>query len=85
MRLLRSFLAGAAATVVDLAVLAFLVSVLGFDPRHANVPALVAGGIVNFLGNRHFAFRAADAPLGKLAAHGGQERLRRRVRDALDL
>src|SRR5205085_960634 len=40
-RLLRSFLAGAAATVVDLAVLAFLVSVLGFDPRHANVPALV--------------------------------------------
>lgn len=65
MRLLRSFLAGAAATIVDLAVLAFLVSVLGFDPRHANVPALVAGGIVNFLGNRHFAFRAADGPLAK--------------------
>jgi putative flippase GtrA len=64
-RLVRSFLAGGAATIVDLAVLAFLVSVLGFDPRHANVPALMAGGVVNFVGNRSFAFRATSGPLAK--------------------
>jgi putative flippase GtrA len=67
MRILRSFVAGAGATLVDLAVLAILVSGLGFAPRVANVPALVAGGIVNFIGNRHFAFRAGDGPLAKQA------------------
>jgi putative flippase GtrA len=65
LRLFRSFVAGAAATLTDLAVLAFLVSVMHIDPRHANVPALIAGGIVNFVGNRHFAFRAGDGHLGK--------------------
>ncbi len=64
MRLLRSFVAGAGATLVDLAVLAILVSLLHVDPRVANVPALVAGGLVSFLGNRHFAFRAASGDLG---------------------
>jgi putative flippase GtrA len=63
MRLLRSFVAGAAATLVDLAVLALLVSILRMAPSVANVPALVAGGIVSFVGNRHYAFRAAGGPL----------------------
>ena len=67
MRLLRSLLAGAAATLVDLAVLAIFVSLLRVDPRVANVPALVAGGVANFVGNRHFAFRAASGALGKQA------------------
>ena len=71
MRLLRSFVAGAGATLVDLAVLAFLVSLMHVDPRIANVPALVAGGVVNFLGNRHFAFRAANGDLGKQAVGYG--------------
>jgi putative flippase GtrA len=30
------------------------------------VPALVAGGVVNFLGNRHFAFRARAGQAGDI-------------------
>ena len=71
LRFLRAALAGGAATLVDLAVLAILVSGFGLAPRAANVPALVAGGIVNFLGNRHFAFRAGDGPLVKQAVGYG--------------
>jgi len=32
------------------------------------VPALIAGGVVNFLANRHFAFRAASGSLARQAA-----------------
>ena len=67
MKLLRSLLAGGAATAVDLLTLALLVSLFHMDPRAANVPALVAGGIVSFFGNRHFAFRAADGSVAKQA------------------
>ena len=67
-RLLRAGLAGVAATGSDFAALAVLVSVLHVDPRVANVPALLAGGVVNFLGNRHFAFRAQAGHVGKQAA-----------------
>lgn len=67
LRLLRAGIAGAAATLVDLGVLAVLVSLLHVDPRAANVPALIAGGIANFLGNRHFAFRAANGSLARQA------------------
>lgn len=67
LRVLRALLAGGAATLADLAVLAALVSLLGLDPRMASIPALVAGGVVNFLGNRHFAFRAARGSLAKQA------------------
>ena len=66
-QLLRAGVAGIAATASDLAALALLVSVLHVDPRVANVPALLVGGIVNFLGNRHFAFRAREGHLGKQA------------------
>jgi putative flippase GtrA len=59
--LLRSLLAGGAATLSDLAVLTFLVTALHWSPRDANVPALLVGGVVNFFGNRHFAFRATGA------------------------
>lgn len=57
--LARSMLAGGVATLVDLGGLFVLVSLLGVGPRAASVPALVVAGAVNFLGNRHFAFRAA--------------------------
>jgi putative flippase GtrA len=67
LELLRAGLAGIAATATDIAVLAVLVTVFGVSPRVASFPALVAGGTVNFLGNRHFAFRAADGHLGKQA------------------
>jgi putative flippase GtrA len=66
-QLLRAGIAGLAATGSDLATLAILVSVLHVDPRLANVPALLVGGIVNFIGNRHFAFRAQDGHVGKQA------------------
>jgi putative flippase GtrA len=31
----------------------------------ANVPALIAGGVANFAGNRWFAFRAQREPIGR--------------------
>jgi putative flippase GtrA len=66
-QLLRAGVAGLAATGADLATLALCVSLLHLDPRVASLPALLVGGVVNFLGNRHFAFRAKDGSLGKQA------------------
>lgn len=68
LQLLRAGVAGIGATVADIATLALLVSVLHVDARLASVPALVVGGVVNFLGNRHFAFRAQAGHVGKQAA-----------------
>lgn len=68
LQLLRAGIAGIAATAADIGTLALLVSVLHVDARLANVPALVVGGIVNFVGNRHFAFRARAGHVGKQAA-----------------
>jgi putative flippase GtrA len=65
--LLRAGVAGLAATASDMGTLAILVSVLHVDARSASIPALVAGGIVNFLGNRHYAFRAGAGHIGKQA------------------
>lgn len=67
LRLLRSLLAGGMATVADLATLGLLVSVLHFEPRAANVPALLAGAAVQFFANRHFVFRAGEGSLAKQA------------------
>jgi putative flippase GtrA len=60
--LLRAGAAGIAATLVDLGVLALLVSALHWNARAASIPALFAGGVANFVGNRHFAFRSGDTP-----------------------
>ncbi|MBI4955345.1 MAG: GtrA family protein [Myxococcales bacterium] len=62
-RFARSALAGAAATLTDLGVLAVLVGLFGVGARVANVPALLAGAVVQFVGNRHFAFRARHGSL----------------------
>ena len=67
LELLRAGAAGLAATAVDLGVLAFLVSVLHVDARVASIPALIAGGVANFIGNRHFAFRARSGSLARQA------------------
>ena len=67
LRFLRAGAAGLAATAVDLAVLALLVQVVHLDPRAASIPALIAGGVANFVGNRHFAFRAQSGPLARQA------------------
>jgi putative flippase GtrA len=58
--LARSLLAGGAATLADLGVLTALVSIAHWSPRDANLPALLVGGVVNFFGNRNFAFRAQE-------------------------
>jgi putative flippase GtrA len=67
MTILRSGLAGAAATGADLATLSLLVAVGHWDPRSANVPALIVGGVVNFVGNREFAFHAREGNVAKQA------------------
>lgn len=65
--LVRSAMAGGAATAADLVVLFACIHVFGWSPRVASVPALLAGGLVNFHGNRTFAFRATSGPLGRQA------------------
>jgi putative flippase GtrA len=57
-RLLRSAVAGGLATLVDLGVLTGLVALFGLTPRAASVPALIAGGIVAFVTQKRYAFRA---------------------------
>jgi len=66
--LLRAGVAGLAATAADLATLTVLVSVLHVDARLASLPALLVGGVANFVGNRYFAFRAKGGHVGKQAA-----------------
>jgi putative flippase GtrA len=65
--LLRAGAAGIVATAIDIGTLALLVSELHWDARAANLPALLAGGVANFIGNRHFAFRAGAGNIAKQA------------------
>jgi putative flippase GtrA len=67
-RFARAGVAGGVATLVDLGVLALLVSVFHLDPRVASSPALLAGGVTNFFANRHFAFRAQQGSLARQVA-----------------
>ena len=64
-RLLRAGVAGLIATGADLLTLVVLVDVARLSPRAASVPALIAGGIVNFIGNRDFVFNARSGNLVK--------------------
>ena len=66
-KLIRAGAAGIFATAIDLLVLTVLVSGFHVSAQVANVPALVAGGVANFAGNRWFAFRAAHGSLPKQA------------------
>lgn len=59
----RSALTGGAATLANLGVIAFAVGVLGVAPTVANAPALLTGAVVQFFGNRHFAFRGGRGSL----------------------
>lgn len=52
----RSGLVGIAATLVDLGALVLFVEPLGMPPVWANVPALLLGLLVQFFGNKFFAF-----------------------------
>lgn len=53
---IRSVMVGLLATAVDLALLGVLVEVLHRTPAAANLPALLAGALVQFLGTKFFAF-----------------------------
>jgi putative flippase GtrA len=64
----RSALTGGAATLADLAVIAFATGALHASPKVANVPALLVGAVVQFFGNKHFAFRAGGGDLRRQAA-----------------
>jgi putative flippase GtrA len=64
----RSALTGGAATLADLAVIALATGVLHASPKVANVPALLVGAVVQFFGNKHFAFRARGGDLRRQAA-----------------
>jgi len=67
LRLARSLLVGGAATLVDLGVLALLVELAHLPALVANVPALLAGALVQFLGCRYFVFRADGGDVRKQA------------------
>jgi putative flippase GtrA len=54
--LAKSGAVGAVATIADLAALALLVQVAGLRPEAANVPALLVGLAVQFVGNKLWAF-----------------------------
>ena len=68
MRMVRSAAAGLAATGADLATLSILVVSAHWAPRSANVPALIVGGVVNFVGNRVYAFHAREGNAALQAA-----------------
>jgi putative flippase GtrA len=67
LRVGRSVLVGGAATLIDLGVLALLVEVAHLPATAANVPALLVGALVQFLGCRYFVFEAGAADLRKQA------------------
>jgi len=66
----RSAIVGIAATVADLAMLALLVNGLGLTPAVANVPALSLGLVVQFLGNKLWAFEDRTSDRAALARQG---------------
>lgn len=67
-RFLKASGIGLIASALDLAVLTLLVAGLGWTPNQANLPALLAGALVQFAGARHVVFRAADGRLSRQLA-----------------
>jgi putative flippase GtrA len=64
---LKSSLAGAIGTFVDFGLFFVLNSGFGLDAQWANAAGMVAGGVVNFIGNRRFAFQAQGGSLTRQA------------------
>lgn len=67
-RWLKASGVGAIASGVDLAVLLLLVHGARLSPAAANVPALLAGALVQFVGARQLVFSASAGALGRQAA-----------------
>jgi putative flippase GtrA len=66
----RSAIVGVAATLADLAML-MLLDRLGVSPAWANVPALTLGIVIQFVGNKLWAFRDRNNDARALARQGG--------------
>jgi putative flippase GtrA len=62
-RFLRSSLVGIVATIGDLAVLGLCMHLFGLPPWVSKVFALTVGTSIQFVGSRHFAFRAQKGRL----------------------
>jgi len=62
-RLSRSALVGLVATIVDLVCLHVMIDVLGLAPTVANVPSLLMGLGVQFVGNKYYAFEDKSSAL----------------------
>lgn len=69
-RLARSAIVGVVATLVDLAVLGLLVELAHLPTAWANVPALTLGLLVQFVGNKVFAFGDRTTEARALARQG---------------
>jgi len=67
LRLFRSLGVGALASAVDFLGLVCLVEVLGLEAVEANVPALLLGALIQFIGCRHWVFRASTEELAPQA------------------
>lgn len=67
LRFVRALLVGGAATTADFAVFALVHRLLHLDPAYARAPALAAGALVQFLGNRRFTFRATEGDIKRHA------------------
>jgi putative flippase GtrA len=67
-RFARSALVGGLATLADLGAIALLVGGFGLAPRVANLPSLLLGAAVQFVGNRRYAFAAERGSLGRQLA-----------------
>ncbi|MCB9736734.1 MAG: GtrA family protein [Deltaproteobacteria bacterium] len=64
----KSLAIGVVATLTDLAMLWLAVTVLGIPEAVANVPALLAGVVVQFFGNKYVAFEDRSRDLVRQGA-----------------
>jgi len=62
---IKTLITGGLASVSDLGTLAILVSGLGLSPQVANIPSLGFAVVIQFVGNRYFAFNAAHGRLDR--------------------
>jgi putative flippase GtrA len=58
-RISKTLVVGGVATAADFALLVGFVQFGGWTPQKANVPSLVLGALIQFLGNRYFVFKHA--------------------------
>jgi putative flippase GtrA len=56
----KTLIIGLFATAVDVATLVFLIQTFDLTPQQANIPSLLVGSFVQFLGNRYISFKGAS-------------------------